>query len=129
MIKNHKLAASIQDVSWYRFKSILQYKAIWNNKEVIEINRFFPSSKQCGCCGAKNDDLKLNDRFWTCLSCGSEHDRDINAANNILKEGLKLKIGLSSPESTPMDSKPIGSGKPLKKGEEIGKECKVIGIH
>jgi len=129
MMKNHKLAASIQDVSWYRFKSILQYKAIWNNKEVIEINRFFPSSKQCGCCGAKNDDLKLNDRFWTCLSCGSEHDRDINAANNILKEGLKLKIGLSSPESTPMDSKPIGSGKSLKKGKEIGKECKVIEIH
>ena len=98
MMKNHKLARSIQDLSIGEFVRILEYKAKWYGKEVIKIDRFFPSSKLCSSCGYKNNNLKLKDREWICPSCGVTHNRDYNASLNILTEGLKIKIGLSKPE-------------------------------
>jgi putative transposase len=97
MMQNHKLAKSIQDVSLYELKRILQYKASWEGKQIIFIDRFYPSSKLCSDCGYKKDDLQLSDREWVCPECGVIHDRDINAAVNILNEGKRI-IGLSSPE-------------------------------
>lgn len=88
MMGNHRLAKSIQSVCWSEFVRVLDYKARWLGKTVMKIDRFFPSSKTCGCCGYKNDSLTLNDRSWTCPVCGTVHDRDLNAAVNILKEGL-----------------------------------------
>jgi len=86
MMKNHKLAQSILDVSFYEFKRQLMYKAKLSGSELMEVDRFFPSTKLCSCCGFKNDYLTLKDRSWTCPSCGILHDRDLNAATNILKE-------------------------------------------
>lgn len=88
MMGNHRLAKSIQSVCWSEFVRVLEYKAHWLGKTVFKIDRFFPSSKTCGCCGYKNDGLTLKDRSWTCPVCGTVHDRDLNAATNILKEGL-----------------------------------------
>ena len=88
MLKNHKLAKAIQEVGFYRFKSILVDKAFNNGKEVIFVDRFYPSSKTCSVCGYKKHDLKLSDREWICPQCGEHHDRDINAAKNIKCFGL-----------------------------------------
>ena len=107
MLKNHCLARSIQELSLNRFKTMLIYKAGWYGLEVIQVNRWFPSSKLCSCCGYKKDDLVLKDRTWCCPECGVIHDRDINAAINIRNEGYRIKIGLSSPESTHQESKTI----------------------
>jgi len=107
MMSNHKLARSIQELSLNRFKNILTYKSLWYDREVIEIDRWFPSSKLCSCCGYKNNELTLNDREWVCPECVVKHDRDLNAATNILNEGIKIKIGLSSPELTIQDSKSL----------------------
>jgi len=92
MMKNHKLAKAIGDVSWGKFIDVLEYKAIWNDKQVIHIDRFFPSSKTCSKCGWINNHLTLKDRNWTCSECGSVHDRDFNAAINILNEGYRKNI-------------------------------------
>ena len=89
MLKNRKLAKAIQEVGFFKFKTILQSKALVNDKQVILIDRYFPSSKTCNNCGYVYKDLKLNDRFWTCPQCGKIHDRDINAAKNILNEGQR----------------------------------------
>ena len=91
MAKNHKLAKSIFDVSWGEFRRQLTYKAAWYGKQVVAIDRFFPSSQLCYNCGAKWAGTKdLSVRKWTCSVCGAELDRDINAAKNILREGLRL---------------------------------------
>ena len=90
MLKNHKLAKTIQEVGFYKFKSVLQSKALANGKQVVFVDRFYPSSKNCSNCGYKKRDLKLSDRFWTCPNCGEYHDRDLNAAINILHEGERL---------------------------------------
>ena len=92
MMKNHKLAKAIGDVSWGKFIDVLEYKAIWNDKQVIHIDRFFPSSKTCSKCGWINNNLTLKDRNWICPECGSVHDRDFNAAINILNEGYRKNI-------------------------------------
>ena len=92
MMKNHKLAKAIGDVSWGKFIDTLEYKAKWNDKQVIHIDRFFPSSKTCSKCGWINNQLTLKDRNWTCPECGSIHDRDFNAAINILNEGYRKDI-------------------------------------
>ena len=93
MIKNHKLSKHIADASWGNFVTLLQYKCDWYGKELVKVNRFYPSSKSCGDCGWINQELKLSDREWTCKSCGVVHDRDENASRNILKEGLKIISG------------------------------------
>lgn len=85
-----KLAKSIHDAAFGEFRRQLEYKARWNNKRVVAVDRFFPSSKTCGECGAINDTLTLADREWACKGCGIHHDRDLNAAWNIVKEGLRL---------------------------------------
>ena len=90
MLKNHKLAKAIQEVGFFKFKSVLQSKSLVNDKKVIFIDRYFPSSKTCNVCGYKNKDLKLSDRVWLCPKCKETHDRDINAAKNILKEGHRI---------------------------------------
>ena len=90
MIKNNKLSKHIADASWGNFVTLLQYKCNWYGKELVKVNRFYPSSKTCGDCGWINQNLKLSDREWTCKSCGVIHDRDVNASRNILKEGLKI---------------------------------------
>ena len=96
MIKNHKLSKHIADARWGNFVTLLQYKCDWYGKELVKVNRFYPSSKTCGDCGWINQELKLSDREWTCKSCGVVHDRDVNASRNILKEGLKIyRQGLS----------------------------------
>ena len=87
--KNPKLSKHISDVSWGNFVNLLNYKCDWYGKELIKVNRFYPSSKTCNCCGWINQNLKLSDRKWTC-KCGEKHDRDLNASKNILKEGLKI---------------------------------------
>ena len=88
MVKNHCLAGAISDVGWSKFTSMLIYKSVWYGKDVVKVDRFYASSKTCSC-GAKNDDLKLSDREWVCPSCGSVNQRDLLAANNILKEGRR----------------------------------------
>ncbi len=95
MIKNRKLAKAISDSSWSTFTTMLSYKAEWYGKQLIKIDRWFPSSKTCSCCGhvLDKDALKLSDRSWNCPSCKSENDRDLNASINILNEGLRcLKV-------------------------------------
>jgi putative transposase len=89
MIKNHKLSKHIADTSWSKLISMLEYKALWNDKQIIKIDRFFPSSKQCSCCGWINQNLDLSIREWTCPNCKTKLDRDLNASKNILKEGIK----------------------------------------
>lgn len=90
MLKNHKLAKAIQEVGFYSFKQILEDKARNNYKEVVFVGRFYPSSKTCHKCGYVNKALTLNDREWTCPVCGEHHDRDLNAAMNILLEGERI---------------------------------------
>ena len=91
MMKNHKLARVIGEASWYSFVSMLQYKGKWKGCDIIQIDQFYPSSKTCSVCNWKKEDLKLSDRSWKCPNCETEHDRDINAAKNILTYGLSLK--------------------------------------
>ena len=90
MMGNHRLAKSIQSVCWSEFVRVLDYKAHWLGRTVFKIDRFFPSSKTCGSCGFKNDGLTLSDRSWVCPVCGTVHDRDLNAAANILRVGLAM---------------------------------------
>ena len=90
MVKNHRLAKSISDASWGSFVAMLTYKAEWNDKKVVKIDRFFPSSQTCSVCGNINGQTKdLSVREWECSVCHTRHNRDVNAAINILREGLK----------------------------------------
>ena len=91
MVKNHNLSKSIFDCGWYELTRQLTYKAEWNNRFYIKIGRYVPSSQTCNVCGCVNKNIKdLSIREWTCPICGTRHDRDINAAINILNEGLRL---------------------------------------
>ena len=90
MLKNHKLAKAIQEVGFYKFKTVLSAKALQNDKKVVLIGRFYPSSKTCSKCGYIHKDLKLKERHWQCPNCSTSHDRDYNAALNILYEGRRV---------------------------------------
>jgi putative transposase len=92
MIKNRKLALSISDASWLELVRQLEYKCDWYGRTLIKIDRWFPSSKRCGKCGHIVEKLPLNIREWDCPNCGTHHDRDINAAHNILAAGLAVKV-------------------------------------
>lgn len=111
--KNHKLAKSIQDSSLGTLVRMLKYKALLNNRQIIEIGRFYPSSKLCHCCGYIKKDLTLDNREWICPNCGETHDRDINAAINIKNEGLRIldthkgTVGNTETEGTLVPSMPV----------------------
>jgi putative transposase len=90
MLKNHKLAKAISDVGWGEFTRQLEYKAKWYGRTIIKIDRWYPSSKTCSDCGHVLDTLTLDVREWVCPCCGAWHDRDINAARNILAAGLAV---------------------------------------
>ena len=91
MLRNHKLARSISDVSWSSFVAKLQYKADWYGREIIKVDTWFPSSQICSECGHKDGKKSLDIREWTCPICHTHHDRDINASINILTEGLRIQ--------------------------------------
>lgn len=123
IMKNHCLAQAMSDVSLGAFYTMLEYKANWNDRQFVKIDRFYPSSKTCSSCGWIKQDLTLSIRKWTCASCGKVHDRDINAAKNILKQGLNILSGcgmqsdskqkrdeaLPLGESATPEAQPIGS--------------------
>ena len=92
MVKNHKLALAISDASWGELIRQLAYKCEWYGREMIKIDRWFPSSERCGNGGHTVDKLPLNIREWECTTCGTNHDRDVNAANNILAAGLAVSV-------------------------------------
>ncbi|MEU5401058.1 RNA-guided endonuclease TnpB family protein [Streptomyces sp. NPDC005963] len=103
MVKNPSLARAISDAAWSEFRSMLEYKAQWYGREVIAIDRWFPSSKLCSTCGTLQGKMPLNVRTWTC-DCGTTHDRDVNAAQNILTAGLTVSVcgaGVRPQRSTP----------------------------
>ncbi|MFB7421110.1 RNA-guided endonuclease InsQ/TnpB family protein [Streptomyces sp. NPDC056121] len=91
MVKNRKLARAISDAAWSDFRKMLEYKAAWYGREVIAVDRFFPSSKLCSHCGTLQGEMPLNVRIWTC-ECGATHDRDVNAARNLLAAGLAVTV-------------------------------------
>ena len=93
MMKNHKLAKSLADASFGEVGRQLEYKSKWYGRQLVKIDRWFPSSKTCSHCAFVNQDLKLSDRDWTCISCGKYHDRDINASINILAKGISMLAG------------------------------------
>ncbi len=121
MIKNHKLSKHIADVSWGNFVTLLQYKCNWYGKELVKVNRFYPSSKTCNVCGWINQDLKLSDREWTCNN-GHKLNRDHNASLNILKEGLKIISG-GTLDNTDGDSNKTS----VKKHKSVKSEAQPIG--
>ncbi|WP_239500152.1 RNA-guided endonuclease TnpB family protein [Desulfurobacterium thermolithotrophum] len=117
MLKNSRLAKHIADASWRKFVQFLEYKAKLYGRGLIKVDPFYPSSKLCSRCGHKNEELKLSDRKWTCPKCGAEHDRDINATLNLLKEGLtrlKRVVGVDCPELMPVEGAvaPCEAGSP-----------------
>lgn len=114
MLKNHKLAKSIQDASFDTFYNMIKYKSEQKHRVYLKIDKFYPSSKLCHKCGFKYKGLKLDERFWTCPECGTYLDRDENAAINILNEGLKI-LNTKYPDGTGefdvlVISKPIDTG-------------------
>ena len=92
MTKNHNLARAISDASFGEFRRQLEYKSDWYGRDLIVVDRFFPSSKTCHECGSYREKMPLNIREWTCPDCGTNHDRDVNAAKNILAAGLAVSV-------------------------------------
>lgn len=108
MLKNHKLAKSISDCSFSMIRSMLAYKCGWYGRKLVVIDRWSPTSKRCSCCGHTMPTMGLNIREWVCPKCGVYHDRDVNAAKNILDEGLRiLDIGSGRPEYKPVENPPV----------------------
>ncbi|WP_406381448.1 RNA-guided endonuclease InsQ/TnpB family protein [Streptomyces sp. NBC_01618] len=112
MVKNHTLARAISDASWSEFRSMLEYKAAWYGREVIAVDRWFPSSKLCSACGTLTEKMPLNVRTWTC-DCAATHDRDVNAAKNLLAAGLAVTV--CGAGVRPQRSSPGGQSAPKQK--------------
>ena len=93
MVRNRSLAKAISDCGWGTFRQMIEYKAARAGRHLIVIGRWYPSSKTCSACGHLLAELSLNTRHWTCPSCRTRHDRDINAARNILAAGLAVGTG------------------------------------
>ncbi|HSA52391.1 MAG TPA: RNA-guided endonuclease TnpB family protein, partial [Yinghuangia sp.] len=89
MVKNRSLARAISDAAWRDMRGMLEYKCAWYGRELVVVDRWFPSSRLCGACGTIREKLPLDVRAWTC-GCGVTHDRDVNAANNVLAAGLAV---------------------------------------
>ena len=115
-MRNHKLAKSIAEASWYRFIEILSYKCSWYGKNLVQIGRFDPSTKLCPC-GYKNNELTLSDREWTCPICGTHHDRDILAANNIKRFALS-KANLNSFSGSGRSIEPVEMSRILESAKQ-----------
>ena len=115
MVKNRKLAKAISDASWGKFVLFLTYKADWQGKSMVKVDRFFASSQTCNACGVKSPITKeLKVRAWKCPNCGTPLDRDLNAARNILDEGIKLsRQGLASTPMERPEDLPSREGKSL----------------
>lgn len=120
MMANHCLAKSIGDASWGELVRQLTYKAGWYGKKVIKIDRYFPSSKTCSHCGYVNDNLSLNMREWDCPRCQTHLDRDWNASQNILRQGLNLTVGTTELAACP-DVRPINNN-----GQLVGAETHLL---
>lgn len=118
MVKNHNLAQAIQDASWSTFVTMLEYKADWYGKNILRIGQFAPSSKTCSNCGSINKELQLKDREWTCSSCSTVLDRDVNAAINI--KSFALKNIFSGTESKNQDELPTLVGVLTPEAHPIG---------
>ncbi|MGM9501664.1 RNA-guided endonuclease TnpB family protein [Desertifilum tharense] len=116
MMKNHKLAQAIADASWSELIRQLEYKCQWYGRTLVKIDRWFPSSKRCGNCGRIVDKLPLDVREWDCPECGTHHDRDINAANNILAAGLAVIV--CGANIRPDRHKPKGQLRNTRKGKK-----------
>jgi len=112
MVRNRHLAGSLHDAAFGEFRRQLEYKASWRGKQVVAVDRFFPSSKRCSRCRHVRDELRLNVREWTCPKCGTAHDRDLNAAENLDQEGQRLLWGEQTLEihAAPQGAAPGGSG-------------------
>lgn len=111
MVKNHKLAKHISDVSWGTFVQYLEYKAVWHNRQIVKIDRFYPSSKSCSTCHHIKSDLKLSQRTYHCDNCGLIIDRDYNASLNIKQQGLNILSGCgtqSDIKQKPVEPLPLG---------------------
>lgn len=108
LLKNHKLALSISDASWGELIRQLAYKCEWYGRDLIKIDRWFPSSKRCGNCGHIVDKLPLNIREWECPKCGINHERDLNASKNILAAGLAVLV--CGATVRPEESKSVKAG-------------------
>ena len=128
MLRNHKLAKSISEACFGDMRRIMTYKAAMYGRNLVFVGRFYPSSKKCHNCGYIKNDLELSDREWICPQCGERHDRDVNAAVNILVEAERL-LGLSSPEFTHVE-KPTMDDKerfvPLKSSVSLSREKNVL---
>ncbi|GAB2892910.1 RNA-guided endonuclease InsQ/TnpB family protein [Streptomyces mayteni] len=92
MVKNRSLARAISDAAWSEFRNMLEYKASWYGRDMVVVDRFFPSSKLCSHCGTLAESMPLNVRTWTCDGCGTTHDRDVNAARNLKAAGLAVTV-------------------------------------
>jgi putative transposase len=93
MVKNRSLAKAIHDTGWGEIVRQLEYKALWYGRTFVQIDKFYPSSKRCSECGHVREKLELDIRSWVCPECGTHHDRDVNAAKNILSAGLAILAG------------------------------------
>ena len=126
MIKNHKLAEVINECNWGEFVNMLQYKCDWNGKQLIKIDRFYPSSQICSECGCRNKKVKnLAIRQWTCECCGSKHDRDVNAAINILRYNSVRNTEYSRGGVNKPDGTTCSTSDCLDSTKAIGKETTI----
>jgi len=127
MVRNHRLARAISDAAWFEMRRQLEYKCAWYGRTLVTIDPFYPSARQCGTCGAISGKLPLSTRVWTC-QCGATHDRDVNAARNILAAGLAVMAcgaGVRPQRSFPQgqsalkqEIRPVTVGLPARKGKE-----------